>query len=412
MGLAVMMLAAIGMDGAAAGRTRPLPERYDYREAGRAIPVKNQGSLGTCWAFASLTALETSLPEAERMDFSEDHMSLWEQFPKGQADGGDYIMSMAYLLSWEGPVAEADDVYGDGVRSEGIPAAKHVQEIRLYPSKDYERIKRAVYEDGGVQSSIYTDLAGPYSQSSYYNSQTAAYYYDGTAEANHDVVIVGCDDAYPRENFRRQPEGDGAFLCVNSWGEAFGDGGYFYISYYDTNIGTSNVGYISVEEPDNYDHIYQTDLNGWVGQVGYEDETAWFANVYTAGERERLEAVGFYATGPDTEYEIYIVRDADGAPSLKNRTLAASGSFSDAGFYTVSLDRPISLKDGERFAAVVSIKSPGKIHPVAIEYDPGDGKRKVDLTDGEGYISYDGRGWFRAEEEGCNVCLKAYTAKR
>ena len=34
-----------------------LPASYDYREHGRAPKIGNQGSLGTCWAFASLTAL-------------------------------------------------------------------------------------------------------------------------------------------------------------------------------------------------------------------------------------------------------------------------------------------------------------------------------------------------------------------
>ena len=38
-----------------------LPARYDAREDGRTAPVKNQGDLGTCWAFASLLALESSL---------------------------------------------------------------------------------------------------------------------------------------------------------------------------------------------------------------------------------------------------------------------------------------------------------------------------------------------------------------
>ena len=38
-----------------------LPSFYDYREEGRSVPVRDQGQFGTCWAFASLTALETSL---------------------------------------------------------------------------------------------------------------------------------------------------------------------------------------------------------------------------------------------------------------------------------------------------------------------------------------------------------------
>ena len=412
LGLAAALSAVLGMDRAAAGKTEPLPVSYDYREVGRALEVKNQGSLGTCWAFASLTALESSMLVAERMDFSEDHMSLWEKFPEGQKDGGDYIMSMAYLLSWQGPVPEAADPYGDGVRAEDVPAAKHVQEIRLYQSKDYEKIKRAVYENGGVQSSFYSDLTGPDSDSPHYSRETAAYYYDGAAGANHDVVIVGWDDGYPKENFKKQPEGDGAFLCVNSWGEAFGDGGYFYISYYDTNIGTSNIAYTEIEDPDNYDGIYQTDLCGWVGQMGYEQDTAWFANVYTAEGNENLEAVGFYATGPDTEYEVYVITGVREMESLEDRRPAASGTLEDAGYYTVPLKRAVRLNQGGRFAVAVKIKSPGKIHPVAIEYDPGDGKRIVDISDGEGYLSHNGVRWDRAETEGCNVCLKAYTSKR
>ena len=116
-------------------------------------------------------------------------------------------MSMAYLLSWQGPVPESADPYGDGVRTGGLEAAVHVQEIQLSTDRDYEKIKRSVYETGGVQSSIYTDLQGAYSTSPYYNPDTAAYRYNGELEPNHDVVIVGWDDRYPRENFTIPPEG-------------------------------------------------------------------------------------------------------------------------------------------------------------------------------------------------------------
>lgn len=59
----------------------------------------------------------------------------------------------------------------------------------------------------------------------------------------HDVVVVGWDDNFPKENFTIQPEGDGAFICKNSWGEEFGDDGYFYVSYYDTKICRKSVVY-------------------------------------------------------------------------------------------------------------------------------------------------------------------------
>ena len=60
-------------------------------------------------------------------------------------------------------------------------------------------------------------------------------------------MIIGWDDHYSRDNFNQPPEGDGAFICANSWGGEFGDDGYFYVSYYDTNIGIHNILYSGIE---------------------------------------------------------------------------------------------------------------------------------------------------------------------
>lgn len=390
-----------------------LPSSYDARKDGRTSPVKDQGDLGTCWAFASLLALESTLLPEETFDFSEDHMSSNPSFHLGQEDGGEYTMSMAYLLAWKGPVLEADDPYGDGVSPEGLEAVKHVQEIQMLPSRDLEAIKRAVYRCGGVQSSLYTTLKSSESKSEYYNRDTRAFCYPSDTAPNHDVVIVGWDDGFPKESFPVEVEGDGAFLCENSWGTQFGEDGFFYVSYYDANIGKNNILYSSVEDTGNYDHIYQSDLCGWIGQLGYGGDTAWAANIYTSAGEERLEAVGFYATAQDTEYEVYVVRGVPEEPAgdaFVDRQIAARGRLDYAGFYTVPVQGDILLKQGERYSVMIKLTTPGVIHPIAIEYDAGDGKCKVDLKDGEGYISLEGERWQHVEtEQRCNLCLKAYT---
>lgn len=387
-------------------------EAFDNRTLGRTSKVKNQGTLGTCWAFASLTALEGRLLPEEAFDFSEDHMSRNKNFRLSQDEGGEYTMSMAYLLSWQGPVLEEQDPYGDGVSPEGLKPVKHVQEIQIYPEKNYDMIKEAIYRYGGVQSSLYTSLRDDKSDSVYYNKQKGSYYYDGDKNPNHDVVLIGWDDNYPKENFNIEPEGNGAFICANSWGDAFGQDGYFYVSYYDTKVGVHNIVYTRVETADNYEKIYQSDLCGWVGQLGYGKDTAWFANVYQSQGDEELSAAGFYATGPNTSYDIYIARGLEEEADLseENRQWVGSGFLEQEGYYTIDFDQTVFLEPGERFGIVVKVTTPDAVHPVAIEYDAEDGKCLVDLSDGEGYISLKGNQWERVEKaQACNLCLKAYT---
>lgn len=390
-----------------------LPERYDMRELSRVTPVRDQGRYGTCWAFASLAALETTLTPKENLVFSPDHMSLCNGFSLDQNAGGEYTMAIAYMASWKGPVYESDDPYGDGETDDTLKARKHLEEAQIIGSKNYTGIKEAVYKYGAVETSIYTQMTTADSWSMYYNRDRATYYYDKEAACNHDIIIVGWDDHFPKEYFTVQPEKDGAFICKNSWGTKFGEDGYFYVSYEDANIGTTNVVYSKLGNADNFNHIYQSDLLGWTGQLGYNRESAYFANVYKAGKNEELAAVSFYATDVNTSYKVYVVPKFEDADSLNQRTLVAEGSFDNAGYYTVRLDKAVILEDNQKYAVVVYIETPGSIHPVAIEYDADERTKNFDITDGEGYISMYGSKWANTEEtQNCNLCLKAFTNDR
>lgn len=388
-----------------------IPPRYDLREKKRVSKIRNQGSYGTCWAFAATSALESMMLPEQRELFSVDHMTLCNSFHVDQFDGGEYTMGMAYLAAWQGPVYEADDPYGDGKSNDALAPVKHVQEMRIIDGKDYEAIKNAVFKYGGVQTTLYSTLKSSKPDSEYYNSTTSAYCYIGTEKPNHGVVIIGWDDTYPKENFNADLEGDGAFICQNSWGEDFGEDGVFYVSYYDTNIGTHNVVYTKVEDVDNYDKLYQSDLCGWVGSIGYEKESIYGANVYAAESAEELVAAGFYATGAKTSYEVYVVNNFENENSLVKRTLVAEGNLAQAGFYTIHFDTPISVEENERFAIVVYLNTPGVLHPMALEYDDGDAALDtVDTTDGESYISASGLRFVNVKElQDCNLCIKAYS---
>ncbi len=200
----------------------------------------------------------------------------------------------------------------------------------------------------------------------------------------------------------------------NSWGSSFGDNGVFYVSYYDTNVGTHNVVYTDIESTDNYDNIYQSDLCGWVGKMGYDKEDMYGANIFTAQSAESLRASGFYATAADTSYKLYVVKNFENEYSFKNKTLVAEGSLKNAGYYTVDFDEPVDLESGERYAIVLYINTPGSTHPMAIEYNSGEAYMStVNLDDGEGYISYDGVAYINVKEkQDCNLCIKAFSDNR
>ena len=401
----------ISADGSGEQEFIELPSSYDLRER-RAIRVSDQGDLGTCWAFAALKAVETSMPESMAVPLSADHMSIHNSFGISQNSGGDYSMAMAYLLAWQGPVSEEDDPYGDSTSPDGLAPVCHVQEIRILPERNYDAVKRAVYLYGGVQTSLYLPSENRVSDEDVC--------YKGSEEPNHDAVIIGWDDNYPKEKFASNPESDGAFLCVNSWGENFGDGGFFHVSYEDSWIAESGISYCGIGPADNFDRNYQSDLCGWTGQMGFGEPEAWMANAYTAESDEMLEAVGFYATAPDTEYELYVF-DGDGfREHVENNVkfqadsgkVLASGTLPNTGFYTVNLAKSQELDAGEMFVVAVRIRTPGTTQPVAVEYAGGGRTGNIDIGDGEGYISFDGSLWERTEtSKRCNVCLKAYSRK-
>lgn len=394
-----------------------LPEKYSYIEAKRLSGIKDQGKYGTCWAFATLSAIETTLMPEEKFDFSENNLIHNNTLSEDIQDGGDYIMAMAYLMAWKGPVLEKDDPYGENKTNNLLKPVKHVQEAQIIPEKDYLQIKEMVYKYGGVESSMYMSMDNSKSESVYYNDEESSYCYTGNKKPNHDVVIIGWDDNYPKERFKNENiEGNGAFICMNSWGTGFGSEGVFYISYYDNCIGTNNVCYTKIEDIDNYDNIYQSDLCGWTGTMGFQEkDTVYFSNVYAAESDETLEAAGFYATTSNLEYQIFVCENYKEESSLNERNhVAAEGVIKNKGYYTIKLDKKYVLEKDKKFAIIVKIisKDEEAFKLIPVEMTSDNMRDKVDLSDGEGYFSSTGYRWTLAEKQNCNICLKAYTRNK
>jgi C1A family cysteine protease len=392
------------------------PISYDLRNLTKVTPVKDQGSAGSCWAFATYGSLESYFMPGENQDFSENNMknllssSYSEGFDRSSSGGGNNLMSTAYLARWSGPVAESADPYSAVSTSSptGLPSEKHVQEVLFIPDRkgslDNAGIKQAVQNYGALFTSMYYNNA-------YYSSAKKSYYYTGASASNHAVDIVGWNDSYDKNNFLRVPPGNGAFIVRNSWGSAWGENGYFYISYYDSNIGKSNSVF-TAENSNNYRYVYQYDPLGWVSSTGYSNPTGWCANIFTAKSNDKLKAVSFYTTDSNSNYDIFIYTNPSSSPIKQTGpALTQSGISSTAGYHTIRLNSDVSLIAGQKFSLVLKLKTPNSKYPIAIEYPVSGYSSKAKANAGESFISYDGVSWtdLTKSYKNTNVCIKAFT---
>lgn len=383
-----------------------LPSYYDLRSTGRLSPIRHQGSSQNCWAFSALASLESYLKET--VDFSENNMILNHGFDYRVNDGGNRDIALAYLSRWDGPIYESDDPYGSSKKTSLSPQY-HVQSTEFLP-KSETAIKEALMNGGALETTIYSKAID---DPTYYNETNAALYYTGSAPIDHSVTIVGWDDNYSRHNFNTLPTNNGAWIIRNSWGSDWGENGYFYLSYSDSYAGHKVTAFHSAEAVNNYQRIYQYDPLGNTSARGYKSSSAWGANIFTASTNENLTAISTYAASPNTSLEIEIYTNPDAnAPNSGQLQSSQSESFAHAGYYTIDLDLPISLKANEKFAVVIEYHTPTSIFPVPVESPVANYSSRASANAGESFVDDDGSGgWYDlGDKQNSNICIKAYTA--
>jgi uncharacterized repeat protein (TIGR01451 family) len=404
-----------------ADESENLPSYYDLRLLGRVTPVKDQDTLGTCWDFATMGSLESSLLPGESWNFSENNVknilsySYPEGFDRTYQGGADWLAALAYYVRYSGPVLASLDPYNQtsDISPSGLLPAVHVQESVFIPprnnSLDNAQCKLAIMKYGAVVSQMF--VADDFY--SFYNRTTYSYYYNGSGIYNHDICLVGWDDDYDKNNFLIKPQGNGAFIVRNSWGTGFGDGGYFYISYYDTVLATKgSCAFTNTESASNYNQVYQYDPYGVVNMTGFKCSTAWFSNVFTANTTNPLVATSFYALTPNSTYDISVyLNPSSGNPTSGTIAYTTSGMINTPGYKTIRFANFIPMTLGEVFSVAVKITSPGLTRPVAYEYPLVNYSSRANASLGEGFISSDGTNWLdmAGVVTNASVCLKAFT---
>lgn len=388
---------------------------FDLRTTGKLTAVRDQGACGSCWMFATYGSLESALLPGATWDFSENNLKNLHGFSLDGCAGGNHYMSAAYLGRRAGPVLETDDPYNDssGVSPAGLTVQQNVKEMLFLPNRagslDNDNIEQALIDYGAVYTAIsWQDAA--------FNAATNAFYYNGAEASNHAVAIVGWDDNFAAANFNAAPAGDGAFIVRNSWGSAWGDSGYFYVSYYDVKV-EDNVVFATAQDPAAHSYVYEYDPLGWVssgGLGGGTPKVGWMANIFTiTGYSDTINQVGFYTADVNVDYVVKLYTGVSASlPTSGTLVDTRAGTLAFAGFHTVDVTST-KLSNGQRFSVVVKLTDPTSVTPIAVETALGGYSDSASASDGESFVSADGATWSDLNQlsAGSNACVKAYSSE-
>jgi len=198
--------------------TENVPDDIDWRSRGAVTPMKNQGSCGSCWAFAAVGAVEGLhfLKNGKLLDFSEQQLvDCSDEYGNMGCSGGFALWGQQYIAD-----------YGVELQTDYPYKAKD-------QNCDYDE-DLVVYQTAGVievpkqqPDQLAAALANqPVAVRVKADSSAFQFYKSGVLDStacgtqpNHAITAVGYD-AKPSKPY---------WIVKNSWGPAWGESGYVRI---------------------------------------------------------------------------------------------------------------------------------------------------------------------------------------
>lgn len=196
-----------------------LPATMDWRGKNVLTPVKNQGSCGSCWAFAATATVESAYAIATQTPpvvlSPQAYVSCMKNPDgcggTGGCEGAIAELAFNYTIT-DGLPLESDYAYtaSDTACKSFSPAVK-VSGYKQLPANDAEALASAITTIGPIAVSVAA------SQWSFYGGGV----FDGCtgstgAEINHAVQAVGYSTDY--------------WIIRNSWGAGWGEDGFIRLS--------------------------------------------------------------------------------------------------------------------------------------------------------------------------------------
>jgi len=208
-----------------------LPTAVDWRNKGGnyVTPVKNQGSCGSCVAFGTVAAVESRIRvlagEPNRnVNLSEAHLFYCHARSQGRNCGNGWWVPPS-LNAFKNPGVSDEACYPYVAGNQNCSNLCSNWKSRVVKIKSWKALN-SIQE---MKKSLATNgpLIGCFTvYSDFYAYRTGVYKKTANAQVRggHCICVIGYDDKL------------GCWICKNSWGSNWGDGGYFKIGYGQVGI--------------------------------------------------------------------------------------------------------------------------------------------------------------------------------
>ena len=380
------------------------PTVYDMRTLGLVTSVKDQGGCGSCWTFGTFGSMEShwKVMGFSDYDLSENNLKDCSGFDLGPCDGGNSWMSVSYLTRFSGDYLETQDPYLDSPEAclnLGNTQTSFEFDERFLPN-NIDLIKQTLMTYGATYTAFYWDGA-------YFNGSNNTYYYTGTTVANHAVTIVGWNDTITTAG------GQGAWIIKNSWGTGWGENGYFYISYNDSQINSEASYYPNRYRMSTTFTQYNYAPLGEVIDTGFASPTAYAVVKFVSTSAYPVIRISSWVASGNGTMDLKVYSNFNGTTFSGLLDSVTNISTPLNGFYSVDLPVPLIIPVGNSFYIEARYYTPGYNLPIPVESVQANWSSGAVILSGVGWISPDGNTWTAIGSNTSapyNLCILAYAA--